>query len=355
MKTPKDRTALLLLAVGTLIALLAVTFLSTTDTTDAQRDWLSAKAAVDGTTPYVSIAELADRYQPNWDHEWALDAPHPRTPGAILLSVPMVAVDFYKAANLVRILSVFALTVIVWVAYRVTGNRWVIAGLPLLAVSLPMFSAYHPANTGLIVAALVAGAYIAPPRVRGVLLGVATVLRLWPALIFLGYRDRNTWKSGVLTVAAVEGLGWLLIRPALSEVIDAVFFGEGADAVASSGNASLWTLPLWFAIPAILAVIVVAVRSRRFLPIACAALLVTPLSWPAYHAFLYPWLARRPWLLVGWFIYPLMWDHLGLVALVVAISLLVSANPFNRQPGSSVSLQRDTADEYRDNRPQSVA
>ncbi|MEU3336122.1 glycosyltransferase 87 family protein [Streptomyces sp. NPDC002144] len=78
---------------------------------------------------------------------------------------------------------------------------WV-AGVPLIGPTV--YARYDVMVTAVAVAGLLAGAR--RPRVMGVLVGFAAMLKVWPALLLLGARKRAAWAWTAGTVAVVAGL-----------------------------------------------------------------------------------------------------------------------------------------------------
>ncbi|KOG32168.1 glycosyltransferase family 87 protein [Streptomyces resistomycificus] len=85
---------------------------------------------------------------------------------------------------------------------RIAG-AWVwVLGVPLLGPTV--YARYDVMVTAVAVAALLAGAR--HPRLMGVLVGFAAMLKVWPALLLLGVRRRAAWAWAVGTVAALAAV-----------------------------------------------------------------------------------------------------------------------------------------------------
>ncbi|MCT9077812.1 glycosyltransferase family 87 protein [Streptomyces fulvoviolaceus] len=82
-------------------------------------------------------------------------------------------------------------------------GAWVwVVGVPLLGPTV--YARYDVMVTAVAVAAVFAAAR--HPRVAGALVGLGAMLKVWPALLLVGVRARNTWVSAVATVVALAGL-----------------------------------------------------------------------------------------------------------------------------------------------------
>lgn len=195
---------------------------------DVEYDWLVTRAAIGGNAydPVLSLAQDEGvQIHVVLAADGSADVLHPRTPGAILILLPLRLVPFAYLAAMITGLSV---SVLIWF-----GWTWLTDGsgtaarkavwLGVGAVSAPVVMTLAYAAQSLVVATLVIGAIVGSRRGKralpALLAACAIVLKLFPAalLVFWWARGRRATVFG--TVAGVAGLTLLgLLLPGVSLV-----------------------------------------------------------------------------------------------------------------------------------------
>ena len=131
-------------------------------------------------------------------------------PAAALAILSPALLPFLQYASAFFVLAFLAdavvLALVVYAGLRPGKSlrgAWVwVAGVPLLGPTV--YARYDVMVTAVAVAALLAGAR--RPRVMGVLVGFAALLKVWPALLLVGARKRGAWAWAAGCVAVVGGL-----------------------------------------------------------------------------------------------------------------------------------------------------
>ncbi|MFJ9904811.1 glycosyltransferase 87 family protein [Streptomyces sp. NPDC101152] len=131
-------------------------------------------------------------------------------PAAALAILSPALLPFLQYASAFFVLAFLAdavvLALVVYAGLRPGKSlrgAWVwVAGVPLLGPTV--YARYDVMVTAVAVAALLAGAR--RPRVMGVLVGFAALLKVWPALLLVGARKRGAWTWAAGCVAMVGGL-----------------------------------------------------------------------------------------------------------------------------------------------------
>jgi hypothetical protein len=131
-------------------------------------------------------------------------------PAAALAILSPALLPFLKYASAFFVLAFVAdaavLALLLYAGLRPGKSlrgAWVwVAGVPLLGPTV--YARYDVMVTAVAVAALLAGAR--RPRVMGVLVGFAALLKVWPALLLVGARKRGAWAWAAGCVAVVGGL-----------------------------------------------------------------------------------------------------------------------------------------------------
>ncbi|GCB50111.1 glycosyltransferase 87 family protein [Streptomyces sp. NL15-2K] len=126
---------------------------------------------------------------------------------AILSPALLPGLEYASAFFVLAFLADLAVLVLLLSAGRRPGRTprgvWVwVAGVPLLGPTV--YARYDVMVTAVAVAALLAGAR--HPRVMGALAAFGALLKVWPALLLLAARRRDTWASAAVTVVVVAGL-----------------------------------------------------------------------------------------------------------------------------------------------------
>lgn len=173
------------------IVAVIVVWLFPSDGGDQILDWLTARAIIDGHDPHASTRELATLYgMPGFGNA----APHPRLPGALLLSLPLALMPLGWVPTVGKVLVVAAL------AGTVLLVRPSMFAYPIVA--FPAANAVFYANSSAVVTLLVA----AGVRGSGVALGAATTLRLWPGFLVVALLLLRRWRTVRAAVATFAGL-----------------------------------------------------------------------------------------------------------------------------------------------------
>lgn len=287
---------------------------------DIVADWLVTRAAVDGADPYANPEDLAARYGVEYRFRTTpeLDSAavsHPRTPGALVAMTPLLLFPPERLSALATAATVVSIVLVLLLGCRMAGAPLWLAG-PLLVLVLPTPTAVlairHATQSG-IVALLVTFGLWATSRsdsaAGGLALGVATVLKVFPALLFLPLLLCNRRRANIAFV------GSALTLTAVGLSLGGVDFRGAYDALRTaslnwltlSANGSL-ARPLALAgvppgaapllcggtVAVAAAVVTVVGRSRGLrldtllLMMLAISLLWTPLSWIHYDLALYP-------------------------------------------------------------------
>ena len=304
---------------------------------------------------------------------------HPRTPGAIVLQLPLVVVPFEMLFAVSVFMTTLAAGFIALFADRDRNSKAALVAVAALLLAAPLWVNYRYAGQAAVIAALVlAGWLLVRDRDRvlgGVLIGVAAVLKLFPAFLIVPLLLARRWKASVSLVAtgvilnlAGLALPGVSVESALSQLTVAVdtwvtlpsngsFVKQFVSAGFSPAVAQLAAL----GVVSVLFGVLVAqgkLSERRvgIVPFSwlAAGLLVIPLSWISYDLVLAPVFTlailsedRRGRLLgmVGialWLTPTLIWPHRVLLmapvsVLVRMLVLVVSFRLLDEHPAWSLS------------------
>lgn len=299
---------------------------------DAEADWIVTHTAWLGGNPYRPLGELAaDAGVANGGQR----APHLRPPAALLLQAPYLLIERAEAVAWMGYVSIPALIALLyWTARIANLEPWkTLAFAPIVLVK---GNPFDWGTHSLIVAALIVGAWAIRRPWAGALLGMAAVVKLWPALIvvaLLRERDRRAvWAIGAGGALTVVGL---VVVPgaSVSDFIDGTA-AASRGYLTAAGNGSLPAFMVRAGANYVLAPALVGVaaglwwwlRSPRapFATSVAAALIATPLVWNPYYWAAAPILAihrRSPlaWSAFGlWLIFADELAYLGAGLLIVA-------------------------------------
>lgn len=182
---------------------------------DLVQDYVSARALLDGLSPYRPLDELRERVgiPPRPDHVMVRTNPHP--PGAVLLTVPFAGADFGAALDRVRLAQLAALAA-AWalvyslVAPPMPGWMWGVLG-GAFGVWAPVWQGLdwgQPVGVLALAAAVVWALGRAPwPLAFGLVLGLACTVRPFFAIncvVAVGWTRRQQLTA--LAGALVGGL-----------------------------------------------------------------------------------------------------------------------------------------------------
>lgn len=264
--------------------------------------------------------------------------PVARTPGALLLTSPLILIDDGLIVEGLKVVSLGCLLFVGWSAARIARVPPWVGGVValLLAGSTIMGKQFLNGNSGVIVAALIAATLLLSNRpAGGVALGVATVLKVWPAaLIVTCLFRRETRRVGwcaLGTVAGLSAVGLMLPGVSLSRTVAALVGGVGY--MSLPGNVSaVGLLGVSVVVGGLIgaAVWVVGLASEhlnvRLSAAVVGGLLASPVTWPIY------WLAALPAAAIG------------LQALLVPKPLLRAHGDFQDQAAVAGSTQWSSTD-----------
>lgn len=353
------------------------------ETADSTADWLVTRAAQQGGDPYADIRGLADEFGERYVFLGAegvqdfLGAPpyvHPRSPGALILQLPLLYLD-PKGAHLAMGMATIAALATLVLATAHLGNldrRLTLVLVPALFISSVVGGALAFGVQSVVVAACVSVAWLLLRRSdsvgAGALLGFAITLKLFPALLCVVLAAHKRWRALAVSLSMPVLLnlaGMLVFRLSPREVLDGL--GEATRVWLPFGaNGSVSRLVELAGVPvpmaaasapvlALLGVLLVLRRQPSFDAALAAgiilAVLGSPLSWGHYDALLLPvagWLFGRGgasrWYVGAWFI--LFLNPFGGTtrADLVGSLLLISRAALLAGVGRAVFAARSTVD-----------
>jgi len=274
---------------------------------------------------------------------------------------------------------------------RLGEPRW-IAWACLVAIcgfTAPVLSVFDLGQLGLVLMALVLADTLRTSRLpRGVLVGVATAIKVLPGVFVLYWAVTERWRAVLVASATAVGL-WLvtaLVRPRISstywfhEAIHTDRAGDAADVFNQSLNGTLqrigWTSTAVWAVAAA-AVLVVGLRRAREAHLArdelaavalvgLAGVLASPISWVHHAVWIVPvsgvvlgdgrtrarWVAWGATMLLFVADVPL-WGRAGVPvgvfhvltenAFVIAFVVLLVLLPIDHDPARAEEPDRDAA------------
>lgn len=281
---------------------------------DIKFDWLSASGAL-GADAYANPYVLADEFGVEIEILVPATAEqitgHPRTPGAILLALPLLLVPFkflFAFSAALSIISTCWLLNWSFDAAERRGAIWrcVLAGC--VVASVPSLVNFRYAGMGALVAVLALvswrlerqGAWIA----AGMILGAAISLKVFPALLlfaFLAQRRPRAVVAAIATSAVLNLAGLLLPGVTWFGAISALgAAGKTWGDLAGNASPVRFVAPL-VGDPLIASVLVLGLggtliamnRSRWFVrdtpwPWLLLGLVALPISWTSYDLVLIP-------------------------------------------------------------------
>jgi len=295
-----------------------------------------------------------------------------------------LAASIAAAALLVVLLRV--------VSGRMTRSTW---GLAITAASIGAFLGTSTVQDNLIsgqvnlflavLLVLDLGRFL-PPRVQGVLVGLAAAIKLTPLIVIAWYVLTRQWRAaanavGVFAVAAAMGAfllpadardfwGWAVLETSRVGPLDLPGNASLTGTLAKAGVEGTVLTVLWLGVGGliVLAAFWQAERSRRagdhaatVVILGCASIIASPISWPAHQIWLplagllLAWHGTKWRVIIGialvlfcFFHIPLsrLWDGQGVLELLLddldflffsLICLLGLSRDRVEQPSSSVS------------------
>jgi hypothetical protein len=212
------RKSVLVVVSAALIALMAPEFVRSftpgpQEGIDFFQDWSSARNWREGLPVYTHLRVTAERYLGRTfsaDEDLAVPVnAHP--PTSILFTLPFAWLGYPEATTAWNVLSIIALALAVFLICRTLGYRlpgWWLA--PALALALTCNPLRHQVQMGQINGALLAllvGMWVAERsgrlRTAGILLAVATTIKLTPGLFIGFYLLRRRWLLVAWTATAI--------------------------------------------------------------------------------------------------------------------------------------------------------
>lgn len=296
------------------LILSAIFWVATADASvDLRADRLTALAAIDGLNPYVPVYQLAERFGSHLWWTWT----HPRTPGAIVLQLPLALVG----ESVLRFVSVGGTLAAVIATARLAVVRFttrpliVLSATAVAAISSLTVEAVTVGAQSSLVALLLVYAW---SRLRagddwyaGAAVGVAFTLKVFPWLLVVYLLASGKRRAAVAAVGvgvALNGIGLLFPGVGFTGAIRAL-----SSANVSAGldlNASLVRVLGGFAPFSLLAVLLAVVGlglaavigsrawdfDRQWFAVLTLSLAVSPLIWSHYALVLIPalvWMASK--------------------------------------------------------------
>lgn len=304
-----------------------------------------------------------DEILPEHGYEEGATGISPRPPSALLLQTSLLLIPERALMPAVSLIVVVLLMWIGWLARAISGlevTRFLI-GASILLLSLPVLTslAYSPVFALLAVALLLAAWRYQDRPWAGFLLGMSAALRLWPGLVILGFwlaGRRRLARDAALTFFGLNLVGLML--PGVSFAGSITSLLSAKDTWLNHNMNSSLALVLWpFGVPPVVSLLAVcalgtwlAVRNRAYaVPITIlAALLASPLSWPAYGLAALPigalyarFKSPKTMLLIAgwlacWSLWPSHWlGHVHFVVLVAMLALFARPRPLDLTDSAS--------------------
>jgi hypothetical protein len=192
---------------------------------DFFQEWASARFWRDGLPVYTPQEEGLRRYLgQERDPGGAFNEVNAHPPTSVLLALPLAWFDYQDACLVWNLLSLAALAAAAALVVRGLGlslpPRAVLPGLTVLLVCYPLRRQNEFVQLNGVLVLLVAGAWAAGRAGRlgwaGALAGVAAVVKLFPALLFLYFLPRRRWRAlaaGAATVVVATALTAAVLGP----------------------------------------------------------------------------------------------------------------------------------------------
>jgi len=321
---PRLSRSSLLLMIAVIVGALAGVISAVADIdprdADIKYDWLSANAAF-ASNAYRDVLDLGEEQGIDLVVHYPAGAerpfPHPRTPGAIFLSLPLLLLDFGQTFALSVVITITLGVLLVGILTRSMPASRRVAVFALFAASAPFVTTVRFAGQSMIVALSVVLSWVMFKRERdvaaGLLLAVAGVLKVFPLILVIPMLLQRRFKAAGIAAFATGIFTWLgLLLPGvgLADAFDALARGSevwfpllsngSLAAMMARPGVGQWTAQL-VALMFGTGVLVLAVRKRREQALAdptpwlVVALMVLPLSWISYDVVLVVALAGGLW------------------------------------------------------------
>ncbi len=283
---------------------------------DIKYDWLSASGAV-SSDAYVDVRDLADEFGVTIgiNRPVASTGPvvHPRTPGAILLALPLLLFDFDHLFAVATFITIASGVAILWPVLA-TANRNDRVMVSILAlICAPTFMTLMFTGQAGLVALLTLFAWPLLFKGRGLagglMLAVAGALKIFPLILLVPLLLRRRYFAFGATLAAFVALnigGLTLPGVSLTGAVDGLsdasttWVGMGPNgslvtALFRIGVDALFSQAIAIAVLGFFLTAAVLTRKEKVindpLPWIISGLLLVPLSWLSYDMILMPALA----------------------------------------------------------------
>ena len=193
---------------------------------DFFQDWYSARCWWEGRSPYAPLRPGAQRYlgvgQGPDDLEMIEVNAHP--PSSVLLSLPFGLLSFptaFAAWNLLSLLALAASIILTWGTLRPRIPKWAVLALVAGAgLSYPLRQNLVHGQSGLFLLLLMTAAWRADRSGRawraGTLIGVAAVIKLFPAYLVAYFLLAGRWRAavaGAASAAVLTGVTAVVLGP----------------------------------------------------------------------------------------------------------------------------------------------
>jgi hypothetical protein len=302
---------------------------------DFNVEYVMARAALNGESPYKPLPELA-RYADGYTAHY-LQHPSPHPPAVIFVGIPFTRFALGRAVLLWLLLELLCVAVASALMLKAIAGRVSLVGVSVLVL---VWLAWHPferemfwGQLMIVTLTLVCGAWVALRAQRemlgGVLLGVALALKLfgWPIVLFLLLTRRwRAFFSAViafallhLAAALVIGFGdivayYRVVGPSVSKLYRGF-----------AGNFSVWTIGTrvfgvswtdWYnplvhvpsiapvvSVVAVVCVLILTIRGAlhtrsfdsAFCALTCVSTVLNPIAWSHYLVLTAPALCLVAW------------------------------------------------------------
>jgi alpha-1,2-mannosyltransferase len=203
---------------------------------DFLQDWLSARNYQAGLPVYLDQqSSLAYHLDSGGRAHLKINA-HP--PSSILFALPFAALPYREAVvvwNLFSLLALLAALLLIGRELSLPWHAWYVpAGVALLLIYAYfgiLRTQLEQAQWNLVLLLLLTATWVMTrsnrPELAGILLGVATAVKLFPGLLFLSFLLLRQWRTvmaGMLSFALLTGLtllilGWESYRAYFVEVL----------------------------------------------------------------------------------------------------------------------------------------
>ena len=221
MASPTSRRGIILLLSALLLAAAGPPFVDNftpdpQDGIDFFQDWSSARNWREGVPIYEDLRLTADRYIGRRfapDEELAVPKnAHP--PTSVLVTLPFAWFGYPAATTLWNVLSIVCLAIAVVATGRALGFTmpawWIVPAAALAVTCNPLRHQVEMGQINGVLLALLVGTWLAErnerPATAGLLLALATTVKLTPGLLFVYYLIRRRWSLLVWGVAAGAAL-----------------------------------------------------------------------------------------------------------------------------------------------------